>query len=169
MPVNPEMVGAWYLQWLCNKYGDFKVAYAYTKPNGEKAWTKHRSVLECWHSDEGIKFLARANNRNILKCEIVLDMDDNISEGRLAHICDEIENYGLSYNAYFTGSKGYHIHIYSKQLAYRTEQQRERIREHLIKKFGCDPHKKSENTMIAMENRPHWKTGNTKSIVRCTA
>ena len=150
---------------LCNKYENFKVAFAFKK--GDKiVFSKHKQVLELWSSDEGMKFLEKANNRQIFPAEIVLDMDDDVSELRLNSICDDLEKYGFNYKAYFTGSKGYHIHVFDDELTKYSVQSRRKIKHFLIAKYNCDTQKASENTLIAIEDVPHWKTGNLKKLVR---
>jgi len=155
-----------YLQYLCNKYGDFRVAIAQRDKQGNIIWSKHRSVLDCWQSEEGLAFLERVNNRTCTPCEIFLDLDQNISENTLNWICDTLEDYGFSYKAYFTGSKGFHIHVMIPELTNFPRFYREKIRAFLINKLKCDGLKKSEGHMVAVENCPHWKTGNTKTLVR---
>lgn len=155
------------LQYLCNKYGNFKVARAWKDTSGELRWSKHRSVLECWESEWGIQWLTTVNNRQILPCEIVIDLDDkdcNI-KNKMNWICDKLDIQGISYASYFTGSKGYHIHIIDKQLFFMNTREREKARLKLIEAIGADTHKKDE-VMIALENVPHWKTGIKKEIVR---
>lgn len=155
-----------YLTMLCNKYGDFKVARGDQRDKDKPKWTKHQSVLGLWHSEKGMESLSKMNVRQILPCEIVLDMDNDVSEKKLNEICDALEKCGFPYKAYFTGSKGYHIHIFDNDLVSYSEQSRQKIRHFLISKFGCDMMKASEKTMIALEDVPHFKTGNPKRIVR---
>ncbi|MBU0666141.1 MAG: hypothetical protein ABIC91_05060 [Nanoarchaeota archaeon] len=139
---------------LCNKYENFKVAFAFKK--GDKiVFSEHKQVLELWTSDEGMKFLEKANNRRIFPAEIVLDMDDDVSELRLNSICDDLEKYGFNYKAYFTGSKGYHIHVFDDELTKYSVQSRRKIKHFLIAKYNCDTQKASENTLIAIEDVPH--------------
>lgn len=155
------------LQKLCNKYGDFKVAKSWKKPDGEVIWSKHRSVLECWETEWGIQWLGQVSHRQILPCEIVIDLDDNPTEEQLNWICDKLDILGENYIAYFTGSKGYHIHIKDKHLALLSKYQREQIRLKLLHNLTnkADLHKKDE-VMIALEEVPHWKTGKLKTEVR---
>lgn len=156
---------AQYLLRLCNKYGDFKVAHGDQRDKDKPKWTKHQNVLQLWESEKGMDFLTKVNCRQILPCEIVLDMDNDFSDNKLKEICDGIEKYGFPYKAYFTGSKGFHIHIFDDDLAKYSEQSRQKIRHFLISKFGCDTMKASEKTMIALEDVPHFNTGNIKKIV----
>lgn len=155
-----------YIQELCNKYGDFKVAFSFKNKKGDIIWSKHKSVIECWESDTGLGFLDKVNHRQILPFEIVLDIDDNPSKKNLNLICDKLDSLLCKYIAFFTGSKGYHIHIKEKDLLFISPQQREKLRETMILYFKCDIAKKSEKSMIALENVPHWKTGKLKKRVR---
>lgn len=154
-----------YLVGLCNKYGDFKVAKGFVRGD-KKTFTKRKNVLELWQSDEGMKFLGVANCRQILNSEIILDIDEDASEKRMNDICDELDNYGFFYKAYFTGSKGYHIHIFENSLMKYSHVSRQKIRGYLISKFKCDPHMASDNVVIALEDTEHFKTGQAKTLLR---
>lgn len=155
-----------YLQNKCNQLGDFKVALAWKDLEGNIHWTRHRSVLECWQSEEGLKFLALANNRTIFRCEVVLDLDNEPTIEKLNFICDNLEKYGFQYEAYFTGSRGYHVHLIIPELIFCSEEYRRQIRIFLIKKFDCDLMKASDNVMIAIPEVSHWKNGNKKVLLR---
>ena len=154
-----------YLQTLCNRYGDFKVAEAWKDKAGDIHWTKHHSVLECWHSNEGIEFLGKVNNRTMLNPEIVLDIDDN-PEINLPKILKELDKLNYYYKVFFSGSKGYHIHLIFYDLQNYTRNFRENLRMFFINKFGCDTMKKSDKSMIALEYAPHWKTGVIKKLIK---
>ena len=154
------------LQDMFNKYGDFKVAIASMDSDGNYRWSKHVSVLECWQSDVGLWFLSKANNRTIQLCELVLDIDNNPSEEKLNSICSQLEALGITFKAYFTGSKGYHIHILDAGFLDLDVELIRKIKEVWIKRFDCDILKSSSKTMIALENVPHWKTGKPKILVR---
>ena len=159
-----------YLQKLCNKYGDFYITNSFRGEDEELHWFKHRSIIECWESEKGLWFLSKATHRTCLKCEIVLDMDEDISLLRLNRICDSLEKkYNFQYKAYSTGSKGYHIHILVPEMIHETYDKRKKMRLSLIGKttgWDMDGLKISEKSMIAIENIPHWKTGNIKTLVR---
>jgi len=153
-----------YLQQLCNKHGDFKVAYS--KKRDEKMyWSKHRSVLECWESERGLRFLDKANNRQILPTEIVLDIDRPITQEELNKICDTLRKANEQFYCYFTGSKGYHIHIWNQKYALHEQRVRKKAKQKIIEKFGSELLKSSENVMIAIAGQPHWKTGKKKRLI----
>lgn len=151
------------LQNMCNKYGDFKVARATIDPEtGEPRWSKHRSVLELWHEDWGLEFLDEANNRQILLNELVIDIDEPPYRDNCDKVCDWLDKENITYSAYHTGSKGYHIHIFGSVIAEMTQQRRKEFRKWVLKACGADELKNSENVMIAIEGASHWKTGNPK-------
>jgi len=151
-----------YLQECCNKYGDFKVAIAFKKDD-DIVWSKHRSVIECWHND--LMFLEEANNRQIFNHEVILDFDNITPTEKLELICNTIKDYGFPYKVYFSGSKGYHIHIKIPQLATMNKFARESVRKYITKRCGCDKQKSYDASMIAIENVPHWKTGKKKELI----
>lgn len=150
---------------LANKYGDFKVAWGQVRGE-ERKFSKRQYVNKLCESDKGINFLNKVNCRQVLPCEIILDIDDNISVERMNKICDELDSYGFSYKAYTTGSKGYHIHIFEDGLVDYSEKARHKIRHYLISRFECDPQIASGNVLIAIEDVPHFKTGKPKTLVR---
>lgn len=153
-----------YLQELCNKYGDFKVAYSYKNKDEETIWLKHKTVMECWSCEEGLKFLEKVNHRQILPNEIVIDIDDPNSNYITA--CNILDENKYNYKCYLSGSRGHHIHIKVVGMQLEPRWLKEKIREQIIKKLRADIQKKSDNTMIALENVPHWKTGNVKKLVK---
>lgn len=155
-----------FLQEACNRFGDFKIATAYH----DGRWSKHSSVLDAWQRGEWWRF-DTANNRQIFKPEIVLDFDQKQNENReelqsrFESVLAVLHRQGYIFHAYHTGSKGFHVHLIFPELLFRTTQQCKAIRHSLIKKFDCDPMKASENTMIALEHTPHWRTGRPKKLI----
>jgi len=96
------------------------------------------------------------NQRQIFPNELVLDIED---PKKLNPIIKKLEIIGLIFQTYKTGSRGYHIHIIFK------ENIEEREKMFYIKKFGVDEMKAYTKTLIALENVPHWKTGNLKELI----
>lgn len=159
-----------FLQWSCNKFGDFKVATH--RPDG--SWTKHKSVLEIWHNENEFWRLDKANNRGLFPCEIVLDLDlekgetkEQIKE-RFENVCKILTEKDYKFYGYFSGSKGYHIHMIFYELVQYPHKKKE-FREYFIKLFGADLMKSSAKSMIALEATPHWKTGIPKQLVKYNA
>ena len=154
-----------FLQEYCNKYGDFKVATHFEKGD----WSKHVSVMHAWHNFPEERWrLESANNRQILSCETVLDFDPEEGESQfdlyneVAGIILELKSRGLELAAYKTGSRGVHVHIFSPELALMSQQQRQDYRKKIIQHYKADIMKASDNCLIALENVPHWKTGQLK-------
>ncbi len=162
------------LQTARNKYGPLKVAQKFDKPiiykGNEIEWSKHIDVLDIWETGEWWR-IHKANNRQILQCEIVLDVDPEKDEtpeqikAKTKIIIDSLNQEQLRFKTYFSGSRGYHIHLMIPELGALDRRVRTKIREQFIKKYNCDLQKASDNTMIAMEHCAHWKTGNKKVVV----
>jgi hypothetical protein len=152
-----------YLQYLANKYGDFKVTKSVKNSDGSVSWWKHYSVLECSDSEKGMWILDQVTHRTSLTCEIILDMDENPTIEKVNLISDYLKYHNLNHCVFFTGSRGYHIHIFSKII--KDNRKREYLRTLLINKFNCDSLKYSDKMMLALEFCNHWKTGNKKNII----
>jgi len=157
------------VQWLqdvCNKYTDFKIAYNYKRFDGSIGWSKHKTVMDCWEND--LKFLFKATHRQILPYEIILDLDDIDSIKKVDRICDYLEHCGESFYCFSTGGKGYHIHIIEKKLLNFSQNYRRKIREVFFNKFDIefDNVKVNDTLLISLEWQPHRKTGILKNLVR---
>lgn len=156
-----------FLQTMCNKYGDFKISTAF--PNG--SWTKHRSVLECWHDESMFKFLDTATDRTIFKSEIVLDFDKREDETqeelnqRFKKALDTLKEEGFMFRAYSSGNIGFHVHLIFPDILFYSQTVRTKIRHFFIKKFNCDTMKASENMMITLEYSRHRKSGRPKTLI----
>jgi hypothetical protein len=154
-----------YLQELCNKFGDFKVCHAWIDLEGERHFSKWNSVLECWESEVGLKFLDLANNRQIQPDEIVIDIED---PAQIQSSLKKLEELGWTNAAVWkTGSRGWHIHAHFLELAERPLRRRNQLRAYILKTFfpQADAAKANESAMIALEGVPHWKTGILKQQV----
>jgi hypothetical protein len=165
MEINKKlaMIGKFYYD-LSKQDENFKLAIAFRNKEGDLIWSKWRTFLDCCNDD---RFLMNCNNRTILKNELVLDIDLPKEEAtkRMIEITNELKERKIPFEAYFTGSKGYHIHIFNNKWFYIPKNKREQKKYNLIKYFKCDTMKSSDNCMIAMEDCGHWKTGNKKELV----
>jgi hypothetical protein len=116
------------------------------------------------------KFINVATHRSILDIEIVLDVDDKGVYGSIEenakYIYNKLKILGFD-NIFFysTGSKGFHIHCFDFYLRSLNSTERVNFRTKLLSKFNCDILKSSENTFIAIEGVPHWKSGKIKNEV----
>ena len=115
----------------------------------------------CWEKidEEGWR-LDQANNRTPTPPETILDLDVKTPEEgliRIKEIVDELRELNENFKVYFSGSKGYHIHIIDPELKKTNFQL-------LGKLLGTDIAllNYKNNHMIALEGAPHWKTGNKK-------
>jgi len=161
-----------WLQELCNRYGDFRVAIAYKK-DGDICWSKHKTVLECWHSEEGLKFLDKVTNRGAMPAEVRIDIDPLESEtpveikARFDRVCDRIEARDSkgAYSGWFSGSKGYHIHMLFPKLI-QIPYQKNLYKEALIDICKGEALKVSDHSMLTLEWAPNNKTGNPKIPIR---
>ena len=153
---------------VANRLGDFRLAHSYRdEHSGNINWSKHRTVLECLETDWGVNWMNnKANHRQIWKDEVILDKDEGATEEWFNMACDGLDMYPFDYKGYFSGSKGYHIHIKCPKIAFMPRWEREEFREKFIIAFKCDKMKKSDNCLIARENMPHWKTGVLKICLR---
>lgn len=133
--------------------GNLELAYAYKDKEGTPKFSKWKKYLDVQADD---KFLEKANNRSILPNEVVLDIEDfeHVSE-ILGKLVDEFE----FYSAYKTGSRGVHFHLFFNKDLTSDEKL------FIIKRYGADEQKASERCLIALENVPHWKTGNLKELI----
>lgn len=155
-----------WLQKISNKYGDFKVAKSYKNKKGEVSFSKHKSILDCWTND--LDFMDEVNHRQVLPYEVILDLDDKDAIDKVDNICDDLNELDEEFYCFFTGSKGFHIHIIDRKLRNYPDWVKKVIREELYKlsSINFDVHKSSSKVLIAMENTPHWKTGEKKCLVR---
>lgn len=151
----PEATKKEYLDQLQNKYGDFEVFVL--SEDYKSTWRKWLDARE----DKD--FLKKINNRTILDIEVVLDLEEPEKYDMLTK---KLEEDKLHYKAYKTGSKGYHFHLIFPELRDKTEQQRKKIKEYLIRKYGCDPQKATSRSGIALEFTAHWKTGKPKELIK---
>jgi len=141
--------------------------------------------------DNKASFLRKATHRTIHPLEVVYDVDvctidskprstglDLSGKKLIVHryftypniismstaIAFRLEKTYLK-KVYFTGNKSYHIHQYRPDFAKLRQRDRELAREVLLSKHGCDIAKKSENSMIAIEQEPHYRSGKPKNEV----
>lgn len=135
---------------------------------GEAKFSKWRTFLDvCVLDYDAQRFINRINNRSILRCEVVIDIDRPTYEECTVwfqKVCEQLDLRQIGYLGYSTGSKGYHIHIFIPKL--RTYPHTDKYKEVVINRFGGDAAKSNRKVMIALENTPHWKTGRTKTLVR---
>ena len=122
--------------WLCGLSRDKEENTISTK------WRKYSEVcfpLEPWE-DKKIEWV---NQRQILPIEVVLDIEE---KGKLDEIIKKLKEIKVgNFSIYDTGSKGYHVHIFSILPVSKI------VKEFFIKMFGADIVKAGKKTMIALK------------------
>lgn len=155
-----------FLQNRFNRLGGYKVCKCTRLPDGELAWTKHYSVLDLWHSDSGLRFLEEATDMTSPACVLQLDLDENPTLTAFNAVCDDLDTKAVTYWAYSSGGRGYHIEVIIPELVDMPQATREKVRSYWIKKYHADLMKKTESMMILIPGRPNRKTGRPKTLLR---
>lgn len=162
------------------QYTDFHLQIAFKNQDGEQGWSRRRSYLTIAILEDK-DWIEKANNRTLLKNEVVLDYDkliyeaDVLKEGQILAAITYCKRRGIKYAVYHTGSRGVHFHMFIDKLAYMNQNDRYEIRKRLIARFcGAeafkpnfvgDYAKTSDKVPIALEFAPHWKTGKPKILI----
>jgi len=121
---------------------DAKISYMLIAENFDKPYFKF--------------FLQKVNQRGLLPCEVVLDIDE---KEKIKPILEKLKLSSAKYYVYETGSKGYHVHIFfNRDLD-------EKEKKAIIKFFEADEQVVGDH-LIALENVPHWKSGKIKREVQ---
>lgn len=146
-----------YLYYFVNKQQDFALCGLYKLSNGEVRATKwasyHKAVFPV-DINEGWK-LNKINQRQILACEVVLDLESR--EG-IGEIIQTLEKLKIEHYVYDTGSRGFHVSLFFSRDLIQKE------KEKVISIFDADLQKSFDRTMIALEYVPHWKSQKIKEI-----
>lgn len=135
---------------------DYRISFV-NKKHPEETWKKWKNFSECTEEEK-----EKANLRNIFVPEILLDME---SPEQLDEVQKKLAALNYKGNVYDTNSRGKHIHLNFNNLAKYTQEERKEIRKVFIKYFGCDLSKASEETMVAIPGKPHFKSGNIKTLI----
>jgi len=173
-----------YLFHLYNDLGcsDLKVACSFRKENGDTFWSKWLSFEELQHKDineivwKGYtrkRFLEIVSHRSVMDIEVMLDIDEDPFgskkkediEKYSQNLCRIMKKVGCSFEAYFSGSKSYHISILFPQFRSLKKFETEEIKKKILKRVCADQAKFHVKSMIALEGVPHWKTGIIKQEV----
>lgn len=160
-----------YLDWLFYDVGkqadNFVLQYLKRQPDGSVIASKHVPYLDA-QGDES--FLARCNNRGVLKCEVILDLDLLPKETpemlllRREQAVALLREKEFNFLDFYTGSKGHHIHLFMQELLKMSDAEVQEIKRQIIKFWvNADTNLVHKHT-IALEFAPHWKTGNKKVL-----
>lgn len=149
-----------YLDLLYNKFGDFEVAaLTYSRAGSVNKFGRWLSYSKIKHQNKD--FIDLINSRTIFNVEVVLDLED---KNRFPDVIKKLNEDKLNYYAFYSGSRGYHIHLFFPELKNYDSEMRKSIRKKIIERYNCDLNKVADRTMIALENFPHYKTGRPKIL-----
>ena len=123
---------------------------------GDTSWSMTKD-----YATATVEEFNEANLRDMYDDEIVLDCESPFEAHKVGKQLDK-ENVGYTY--WKTGSRGGHYHIRIKGLEVLDNLQRKLYRKHWINKYNTDIAKQSG--FIAMEWKPHFKTGNQKVLIK---
>ena len=149
-----------FLNYLFYDFGKQKYDFylQYSEKEGIKTkWRKFSEICFDLENPKNKWFIEHVNQRQILPCEIVLDLEE---KDQLKPTIEKLKETSAKFYVYETGSRGYHIHIFFNHNL--TTIQKEAI----IKYFDADIQKAGEKTLIALEYAPHWKSGKLKQEVQ---
>jgi hypothetical protein len=170
---------------LYNDLGCTDVAFAIANQPVWSKWYTYHELMHKAHEDSiplyndskmsitVAEFWNRCNNRTVLDIEVLLDIDQvfGLSDKesirvKAEEIMDQLEQCRLTFEAFFSGSKSYHISLLFPELRSMNAFQRKEFKQKLMIRLGSDPMKSSERNMVALEGVKHWKTSNMKVQVR---
>lgn len=119
-------------------------------------WKKYSELIFPLDYNESWK-IEHINNREILPCEVVIDLEnkENIKE-----IIKKLKGDELPFHIFDTHSRGYHIHIFFGQSLTNEEKLK------ITKRYGGDEQKSYQGTSIALELAKHWKSGKIKEEIK---
>ena len=130
----------------------------FNEKDGRKTkWRKYSEVCYDYESPKNKWFLEKCNQRQILPCEVVLDLEE---KKQLAPTIEKLNKFGQEYYVFSTGSRGYHIHLFFNRALKKEEKQK------IIEYFGADTMKSGDKCLIALEFAPHWKSGKVKNLIK---
>lgn len=119
-------------------------------------WLKFSQLIFPLNFDESWK-IEYINNREILPCEVVIDLEEKKYLKRIIKRLNEID---FPFYVFDTKSKGYHIHIFFNRTLSLEE------KKSIIRRFLGDEQKIYDGTTIALEYAKHWKSGKTKEEIK---
>jgi hypothetical protein len=135
--------------------------YPYTRVTlidniNKNSWPAWKMYKDC--NDIELK---EANLREIFPNELVIDIEHKDTIELKKTLVDN----KLRYLLFDSGSRGTHTHIFFYNLDSYSKDVRKDVRKIMIKKFNADESKASETTLIAMFDKPHFKTMKNKELI----
>lgn len=123
---------------------------------GKPEWPSRKAIHDCNAVE-----LSQANQRTLSPCEIVLDIES--IEGYFLAVA-KLKKDGIDHWAYRT-NRGVHIHIFFEELHEKSPEERKSIRRAFCLRYNADASKISEDCMVALEYRYHWKSNRLKILI----
>jgi hypothetical protein len=147
------------LEYYIKKYGDFIVTCGSKKPEDEKP------SFETWKQISNLSpdDINKINLRQVLPDEVVFDCEDSATKDKVIENLTK-DNYGFA--VWITGSRGFHIHMFAPDIRNESSEFRELFKLDMIERYGGDRKMKETTRLVAIENRPHFKTGNKKECIK---
>lgn len=140
------------------QWTNFRLCYA----GKNKRFSKWIPYLEAQDNDW---FIKRANQREVLAQELIMDLDDGTYQDYL-NLIKKLHREKFKFFAFATKSgRCRHIHLYDNRLPRYDEEKKKRIRKILIDMYGCDNQLRIDAHMIPIEFCKHWKTGEIKNLI----
>jgi hypothetical protein len=137
-------------------YQDFEVFCMKKYQNYHwKAWKKLSELTEQEKQE--------VNLRRVFDDELIIDLEDpnDLEKAEL-----KLQEDGMRYHVWSTGSRGYHINLYFGQLRDFSAEERTVVKKKLIERYFGDSTKKDQKNLIALEGAAHFKTGNKKTLFK---
>jgi len=132
-----------------------RVTFINNKDN--KRWKNWKQYKEC--TEEEVKNI---NLRELRDDEIVLDYEHEEYNKYIKKL--ERDGY-TNYIIIKTNSRGAHVHLFFDNIEDLDKETRKEVRKLFIRNYEADESKSSDNTLISIENRPHFKTLNNTEII----
>lgn len=141
---------------------NFALQSAWINKEEETCFSKRSTYLDLIDMPYGL------NQRQMLKNEVILDMDDGSLQD-YHKFTIQLEKTGFKFYAYATKSgRSRHISLYyNRMFLHLKRRDRQEMRYHFQESYGCDTQLSSESHMIQLEYTPHFKTNEIKKLIYC--
>ncbi len=143
----------------CNP--ELQVQYSYIKGE-DKIFCKRKYLIDVTAQD---KF----SHRTLFNFELVIDIDEPQPNTELfiQHTHMELEKAKVEHAFFHSGSKGWHLHFFDKNMIKLTPREREEYRRKRIELITTNYDKMLlvDSHMIAVEFALHWKSGKPKQLL----
>jgi len=170
-----------FLYYLYNNLGcnDLRLCYSYPKQDGSVGFSKwvYFRVLASLNDKDIVpgqnittkEFLVKCSHRTVLDIELMIDIDEKGKflsiKNHARSICRKLDKANIPYSCHFTGSKSYHISVLFPKFRFMKPSDVKELKSLFLSVVGADTLKSSDNSMIAIEGEPHYRSGKIKKEV----